>query len=115
MGNSQPAQFKTATIATSPTCVQAESGEAVTDEATIANILNKHFSETGANLCKALGDYQQSSVQSFLPPLEFDSPLKFELYPVHTHTVLDLINTINIKKAEGLDEISPKLLKIGAE
>ena len=27
----------------------------------------------------------------------------------------DLINIINMKKAEGLDEISPKLLKLGAE
>ena len=94
---------------TNPTCIISEE-KPVTDQKSIATILNEYFTSIGTKLA----DKIKSTFQPKQSPPATDLPYSFEFEEVDESFVLRELSSLKTKKATGLDQISAKILKDSA-
>jgi hypothetical protein len=91
---------------TNPSCIISEE-KPITDQKSIATILNEYFTSIG----RKLADTIKSTFQLKTPPLSSDLPYSFEFKEVDESFILQELGSLKTNKATGLDQISAKLLK----
>ena len=95
---------------TNPTCIISEE-KPVTDQKSIATILNEYFTPIGTKLADKI---KSTFHQPKQPPPATDLPYSFEFEEVDESFVLRELSSLKTKKATGLDQISAKILKDSA-
>ena len=97
-----------------------ENNSLVSDQAEVCNILNDFY----INIAKEIGINNQTSdtatnTHPSIQAIKDNSPIEgfenFDFKPVSESQVLKIINSLSSKKATGVDQIPPKILKAGAE
>jgi hypothetical protein len=83
-------------------------GEIVTDQKNVANMFNKYFTNVAQNLVDKMGE-TKNSFKDYLKNTNINSMF---LEETTSDEVTKLINNIDVKKAEDIYGISPKLVKI---
>ena len=97
-----------------------ENNSLVSDQAEVCNILNDFY----INIAKEIGINNQTSdtattTHPSIQAVKDNSPIEgfenFDFKPVSESQVLKIINSLSSKKATGVDQIPPTILKAGAE
>ena len=91
---------------TNPSCIIFEE-KPVTDQKSIATILNEYFTSIGTKLA----DKIKNTFRPRSPPPATDLPYSFEFEEVDESFVLRELSLLKTNKATGLDQINAKLLK----
>ena len=95
-----------------------ENNSLVSDQAEVCNILNDFY----INIAKEIGINNQTSdtattTHPSIQAIKDNSPIEgfenFDFKPVSESQVLKIINSLSSKKATGVDQIPPKILKLG--
>ena len=94
---------------TSPSCIISED-KIITDQKSMATILNEYFTSIGSKLA----DKIKSTLQSKPHPPLTNLPSSFEFEEVDESFVHQELSFLKTNKATGLDQISAKLLKDSA-
>ena len=91
----------------------------VSDQTEVCNILNDFYiniaQEIGINNQQADSSAMHPSIQAIKDNSPFGGYDTFAFKPVSESQVFKIVNSLNSKKATGVDQIPPKILRVGAE
>ena len=76
----------------------------------IAECINTYFTSIGSSLASKF----KAQVDSASPNIIATNKESFSFSPVDSLTIEDLLNSVNIQKTSGFDQIPAKLIKLGA-
>ena len=86
-------------------------GNKITDQQTILHEFNKFFSKVGVTLANNFHTTEENSFKKFLR-----NRVKSLMYmePARVNEVINLINSLNLRKSVGHDNISPYFLRVAS-
>ena len=91
-----------------------EEGRLITDNIEVANIFNKHFTDSVAAY-HSITNLHENALANHLSVNEISrrcSHLQFSFRHIEVGYVKKLLDTLNPKKATGPDKISPRILAV---
>ena len=92
-----------------------DNGVLLSDNKAIASAFNTHFTSLVDNYRQSVHiEPDFSLIEAWVAKQMDPDPVTFEIPPISCSFVLDQLSSLDINKTEGNDNISPKLLQIGA-